>query len=210
MPNERTIFLTDREARLAVKGELRAVMRVMKPQPDLSVLKNPDGLVEMRPYHRTTDKGKAISDFGLFIKDASRGSVPIYGYISPFGQPGDIVAAKESWMEGPFLSGSPLLYKADTNPSFLVGYRQWLSPILMPKTAIRHRFTVLSVQAMLASEITSSKMRGLQIDCPEHDFPGGFCVSECAALRKAFYEAYHITDPAKTWVWLVTLEVLHV
>ncbi len=159
------IFLTNTEAILAAKGELTAIVRVIKPQPKAGCWSPSNGSRIL----------KCPSD-------------ELNGF-SPFGKPGSIVPAKETWgiEDGTW----KIYYKADYDnfsPCMAQIY-SWRSPITMPAAAVRHRFLIKSVKVMRAVDIQTKVEKEVFHCKSSHDF----------------WKQNRIKDP-KQWCWITELE----
>lgn len=130
-------------------------------------------------------------------------------------KPGDVVFGKERWKTDynpPFF-----YYEADDSPNMRpdVKEKAWKAARLMPREYARLFFRVRSVRVERLQDIAGqpgwTDIRVEGVDCPEHDFPGGFCVSYCKALVDKFrelWDAHHKRHPWKSnpWVWVNELE----
>jgi hypothetical protein len=131
------LFLTDHEATLAAQHKLTAIVRVMKKQPMWVSAKG------VPHTSGNADKDKIIKP--------------------PF-LPGTIVPAKETWgcdLELDFDSDGEafnrIVYKADYIHPELANISQWLSPILMSLSAVRHWYEIKSVRTMQCKDINPDK-----------------------------------------------------
>ena len=141
------LFLSDNEAVLAAQGKLTAIVRVMKPQPEYYM-----GSGWWCSWYRHYGSKEKLE----------RDIIPYAPFL-----PGAIVPAKETWTL--FIRGDGehgfkrfIKYAADGeeievhDDKWEWWERQekngwgWRSPILMPAAAVRHRFLIKSVKAMLA------------------------------------------------------------
>lgn len=182
--SNRAIHLTDREATLAAAGELCALMRVIKHQPTGA------GLV----WIETSEGFSVWQDPGLLLDEHSEDGGPCQRQ-SPFGKHGDIIGLTETWMpeteEG--LPTGGYIYKASNRPepdgsSPLI----WRSPIFMPSIGIRWHAKILTVQAVIAEELTIWQMHEIGYD--NYDYT-------------PVWEALGIIDPENTWVWYATISM---
>lgn len=185
---ERIICLTDQEAALACRGELRAIVRVWKQQPDLSRLKNPDEPLEVRRVPILGPTHVPPSEYAIYMKKSAPGNVPICGAPDcPVGAPGDVLLGKESWQK----DLDKYVYKADWTPQHpsigVLG--SWRSPVTMPLWAIRRRFTNKSVRAMQKKDLRTKELDALGFN-----------------FWLELVDAYKITSPDQ-WIWYAELEV---
>jgi hypothetical protein len=143
-----------------------------------------------------------------------------FRWTSPYGHAGGRLWVKETWAEVPwsvaykpeFDGGriraiGPLpaelrycIYAADfeQRPEQL---SKWTSPIFMPRWASRYLLDVVDVRVERLQAITWSDIRAEGIDCPVHDFPGGFCIRECPDLRQAFAQRWDALNARRGWAW---------
>lgn len=83
----------------------------------------------------------------------------------------------------------------------------WRPSIFMPRAACRLVLEVTSHRVERLMKITFKGIRAEGKDCPTHDFPGGFCCSECPSLRAAFYEGWNGLNAARGYGWEKNPEV---
>jgi hypothetical protein len=139
--------------------------------------------------------------------------------IYPRVQVGDRIYAKETWRAVMEAYRSYVEYKADggnmkvLDRDMLAGLKKislrfpgarkdrhsnaWRSPLHMPRWAARIVRPVTGVKAERVNEIPFHTIRAEGVRCPEHDFPGGFCASECEHLRSAFYDLWNSINGKK-------------
>ncbi len=86
----------------------------------------------------------------------------------------------------------------------------WKSPLFMPRWASRLTLVVVEVGVERVNAISWADIKAEGVDCPEHDGPGTFCVSECHAARAHFAKAWNDVNGKRApwsnnpWVWVVT------
>lgn len=74
--------------------------------------------------------------------------------------------------------------------------------IFMPKKFARpERLLVTGRREELLQNIYFADIRAEGVSCPEHDFPGGFCCSECASLRSAFMDLWDSINLKRGYGW---------
>jgi len=83
----------------------------------------------------------------------------------------------------------------------------WRPGIHMPKVYSRLWLKIREVAVQRLQDIPFYDIRAEGFDCPEHDMPGGFCVSWCASLRKAFQESWDKINGARGFTWEVNPHV---
>ncbi|MHC4622184.1 MAG: hypothetical protein ACYTEQ_30985 [Planctomycetota bacterium] len=91
-------------------------------------------------------------------------SFPGRRWVCPYGRAGDFENYEARWE--------------------LKGCR-WRSPFFLKKRDIRIWLEITRVRVERVQDIGFSEIKAEGVDCPEHDFPGGMCVSECSSLRSA-------------------------
>jgi len=141
-----------------------------------------------------------------------------------FGVPGDRLWVRETWCTEPHFDLVPprallgmgmwengrkvpprIIYAATEDTS---GLRK-RSSIHMPRWASRIDLEIECVHVERLHAIRCWGIRREGIDCPEHDFPGGMCTSECTYLRYAFASGWNNIYGRGSWdsnpaVWVVT------
>jgi hypothetical protein len=162
--------------------------------PPSEVLKRcPFGLVGDRVYVRETYQTLGHgSQFGVEISYAADGPDPMANRIADKNvELGECPDHDDRWR--------PL------------NWGKWRPSIHMPKWASRTWGTIKSVRVQRLRDITWCDIRSEGVRCPAHDFPGGFCRSECQALRGAFaclwddcYMKPGLRWFDNPWVWAVT------
>jgi len=145
----------------------------------------------------------------------------------PFGQVGDRVYVREAWTsayasgcwgtlfraDGAYVQGKQrhekgIHYNAEDLPPGV----KWRPSLHLPKWASRTWGTIASVRVERVQSIAHYDIRAEGIGCPEHDFPGGFCCSECGSLRGAFASLWdsiysgELSWTSNPWVWVVQWE----
>lgn len=81
----------------------------------------------------------------------------------------------------------PYYRATETAPDTL----KWRPGIFMPRWASRITLEVTEVRVQRLQAISCGDIRAEGIDCPMHDFPSGFCTSECGDLRSAFHDLWN-------------------
>lgn len=87
----------------------------------------------------------------------------------------------------------------------------WRPSIFMPRWASRILLEIETVRAERVQAIPFYDIRAEGVSCPEHDFPDGFCTSECPTLRSAFVSLWKSLNEKRgygwdvnPWVWAIT------
>jgi hypothetical protein len=111
---------------------------------------------------------------------------------SRYGGPGDLWYVKETWATIPNCEGQ--VYRADGPHD---GVQEWHPSLFMPKARARIWLRVTALTAQRLNDITWPDIRSEGVDCPEHDFPGGFCCSECPSLRMAWVDLWNSINKKK-------------
>lgn len=102
-----------------------------------------------------------------------------------------------------------VLYRADHDWAG----QSWRSPMFMPRWASRTLLDVTGVAMERLQDIRWTSIRAEGISCPEHDFPSGFCASECASLRACFAARWDELHGKRApwsqnpWVWAITFKL---
>ena len=99
---ERPILFSAQMVRAILEGRKTQTRRIVKPQPDLAVLKESARDLEfefrimpvLSPSHHTP------AEWGFVQKYDKADCVPIFGYKCPYGQPGDRLWVRETWKPG--------------------------------------------------------------------------------------------------------------
>jgi len=197
MPKEYPILFKAPLVREILAGRKTVTRRPVKPQPD-----GVNGATWL------ADVG------GTFVPcrdELSRGALDQIGPAvrSPFGVPGDRLWVRETWAYSDLRYSplAPVLYRADGDAQPVLDDK-WRPSIHMPRDASRILLDVVSVRVERLQAIDCADIRAEGLSCPEHDFPGGFCVSECPSLRQAFAGTWDGiygagTWAASPWVWRV-------
>lgn len=97
---ERPILFSAQMVRAILEGRKTQTRRIVKPQPDLAVLKESARDLEfefrimpvLSPSHHTP------AEWGFVQKYDKADCVPIFGYKCPYGQPGDRLWVRENWL----------------------------------------------------------------------------------------------------------------
>jgi hypothetical protein len=182
---DRYLALTDREARLAAKGELRAIVRAI---PDIPAEYKWVGWVI------DTTGNRFHIGHASWYKGGEWPNVTDQIYRRcPFGAPGDVVHLREGYCID---EDGVVDYKADFEPE---GFK-WRSPVTMPQLFIRYHLRVKRVRAMIARHLTIEDLHyklGFRSRLREHD--------ACCDLREQAWKAFGITDPSQ-WIFYAELE----
>lgn len=123
---ERPILFSSTMVRAILEGRKTMTRRVIKPQPDLSILKESYRDLEFE-FRRMPVLGPTHvpSEWGFCAKYDKPNCVPIYGYKCPYGTIGDRLWLKETWRVGAWLIEDGMIavdYRADG-----FSRREWLS-----------------------------------------------------------------------------------
>lgn len=178
---ERPIIMSAESVRALLAGKTTQTRRVIKPQPDNYAYAEQIYAECYSPYRQ------------------------IY---CPYGVPGDRLWVKETWM---ITVGAQLVYKAtpekpwrvcgNGESSAFTRLDEWRSPLHMPRWASRLTLEVKDVRIQRLQEAEFYDIRAEGIDCPTHDFPGGFCCSECGDLRSAFCSKWDALNAKRGFPW---------
>lgn len=157
VPRERSIILTDREARGCIDGRIGMLWRVIRPQPVF----HPRLGLQWKGHH-----------YG--IQTSGEPYLKTFVLECPFGFPGGRLACRETWE---YRTNEPkrclqcgarqpasycikgceyrfeIAYKAD-GPGIKHPYSAWRSPATMPRWAVRTVVEIIEVQAQRLQTIT--------------------------------------------------------
>lgn len=144
---ERPILFSSPMVRAILEGRKTMTRRVVKPQPDLSILKESYRDLEFG-FRRMPVLGPTHvpHEWGFCAKYDKPNCVPIYGYKCPYGTIGDRLWVKEAWRVGAWDDESHSIavdYQAD---NFI--RREWL-PCDPPEmyTRLRHQSVMDAIRA---------------------------------------------------------------
>lgn len=208
---ERPIIFTGENVRKILDGTKTQTRRIIRPDHSW-----------VRYY-----EGNRKEAFEAFHRDSSRPWNPWRGGRGPIpdGEPthqwqsgdeplpqnyqkGMHLWVREAWCNGITEDGyDAVCYKA-TGDFCCEG--RWRSPLHMPRGLSRITLEITDVRAQRVQEITCFDIRDEGFSCPEHDFPGGRCVSECSALRGLFRETWNSINGHRAsfemnpWVFAIT------
>lgn len=90
----------------------------------------------------------------------------------------------------------------------------WSNSMFMPRWASRILLEVSEVRTQRLQDISYIEIRAEGVGCPEHDFPSGFCMSECRSLRATFrslWESIHGKGSwdENPWLWVIRFHKLN-
>lgn len=93
---------------------------------------------------------------------------------------------------------------------------RWRPSIHMPRWASRIMLEIVSIRVERLRDIPFYDIRKEGVNCPLHDFPGGFCASECDGLRNAFAALWDSINEKRgfgwdvnPWVWVIEFKRIH-
>lgn len=89
--------------------------------------------------------------------------------------------------------------RADAGDKFTFG--RWRSSRFMPKWATRLWLEVLSVRAERLKDMSFNDIRLEGLECPTHDFEGGFCCSPCGDLARAWIDLWDSLNAKRGYPW---------
>lgn len=127
-----------------------------------------------------------------------------------YGAVGDRLWVRETWCEGYPDTADPILYRASYHGG---AAHKWRPSIFMRREYSRLNLEITDVRVERLQDIRCTDIRAEGFACPEHDFPSGFCTSECAALRSGFAQGWDSLNAKRgygwevnPWVWCVTFK----
>lgn len=127
----------------------------------------------------------------------------------PFGAVDDWLWVRERWQVEGARPRRRIIYAAASSDVVLAG-EEWLSPLLLPRSAARLWLRVYNVRCQRLQDAAAIDYGAEGIACPAHDTEYSHCMSECPARRAAFaaaWDAAHelgqrwIDNP---WVWAIS------
>jgi len=220
-----TIFSTN-SVRSILAGRKCQTRRVIKPQPDLSILRDPATPVEFRRCP-TLGPTHTPDEWGLYCSASHPTSVGIYGYRCPYGRPGDRLYVKEIWRpvdhDFAMIGGCevPMAWRIEYKTD---GKTQWATPPekdratlaerygtanttggcgdrfrlprFMPKWAARIWLEITDVRAEMLQDITEADAIAEGVDAPDDEF-GGFDRPH----RVAFMNLWDSINAKRGWPW---------
>jgi hypothetical protein len=152
---ERPILFSGEMVRAILDGTKTMMRSVVKPQPDLSILKESYRDLEFE-FRRMPVLGPTHvpSEWGFCAKYDKPNCVPIYGYECPYGTIGDRLWVKEThhvrdagYVDG---TGRDIVYKAD-DEDFPYG---WTPSIHMPRWASRITLEITDIRVERLQDIS--------------------------------------------------------
>lgn len=204
MTKERPIIMQADSVRTTLAGRKTMTRRVIKPQPDESVT----ALVPRRTRAGNVLWGNALwktKRYGTLIELQPRKC--------PYGQEGDRLWVKETWMLGDTLQAWDIpeaiaahnesaLYRADVNGEDTTGWG-WKSPLFMPRWASRLTLEIVNVKVERLFDITEedAKAEGVSIDATGTlTYRGAFAITWEAINGKRGYGWENGSNP---FVWCI-------
>jgi hypothetical protein len=141
---------------------------------------------------------------------------------TPYGKPGDRLWVREAWhtdtvdleaaraQHEDLMSPSPIFYRAEAGIRWPHAGWKWRPSIHMPRWASRITLEVTGVRVERAQEITWADIHAEGVECPTHDFPGGFCCGPCTDMRSAWATLWDSINAKRgygweknPWIWVV-------
>ncbi len=201
---ERPILMQGWGVRAILGGRKTHTRRVIKPQPNYSILK---AGVELEP-HRCLCLGPAHygrSEWGLYGAPHHPSDVPCFGYNCPYGNPGDLLWVRETWC-----SAAPWDFNAQDN-SGEYWYQAtnggknagpWSPSIFMPKCAARLWFRITDIRVERVQSIS------------DEDIAAEGCEPEiCNSAWDMFCSLWDSINAKRgyswesnPWVWVIVFE----
>jgi hypothetical protein len=140
--------------RAILDGTKTMTRRVIKPQPDLSILKESYRDLEFE-FRRMPVLGPTHvpSEWGFCAKYDKPNCVPIYGYKCPYGTIGDRLWVRETWNG---TQGECIAYRA-TDPT--MDGEPWRPSIYMPRWASRITLEITDIRVERLQDISEEDAR---------------------------------------------------
>lgn len=205
--------------RAILEGRKTQTRRVVKPQPDLSGLKESvrdlefeiRRMPQLSPYHHNQ------TEWGFVPKYDKPDCVPIFGYKCPYGQPGDRLWVRENWLVSVVWNKTKpkdipkdvhVEYQA-TDESGLVGRKR--PSIHMPRWASRITLEITGIRVERLNTINNADIlrEGIRSEsCNICVHTGGSGCEHCFSIFKTFKKLWEsINGPdswdANPWVWVI-------
>jgi hypothetical protein len=214
---ERPIIFSGPMVRAILDGQKTVTRRIVKPQPD-ELLRPMRAIItgdewwccDAPAEEQLPSMGTLEYDDGSTSDMAVK---KVRSWKCPYGQTGDRLYVKERyWLvdSRAFPDWPQVLYADEIDKYQQDGWQEsqptafWYSrlwsgaeerwgpkpSIHMPRAHSRITLEICDVRVERLNSINFADIRKEGVDCPEHDFPGGFCCSECPSLRKAFRDLW--------------------
>ena len=209
---ERPILFSGPMVRAILDGTKTQTRRVVKPQPDLSILKESYRDLEFE-FRRMPVLGPTHvpSEWGFCAKYDKPNCVPIHGYKCPYGTIGDRLWVRETWAPHP-QDQATIFYRAtvDTEPGIRVWDGPWKPSIYMPRWASRITLEITGIRVERVQDISDEDARAEGLWCR---FDGQGCEGKChkcsETARVAFRTLWDSTNAKRhpwasnPWVWVI-------
>lgn len=169
---ERPILFSGFMVRAILEGRKTQTRRIVKPQPDLSILK-PSFRELQFEFRRMPVLGPTHepAEWGFCAKHDKPNCVPVYGYKCPYGLPGDRLWVRETWniydycpgeYGGQGEAGYPLrkIPGVDPGSGYCLEYAAnggdgpWRPSIHMPRWASRINLDIVGIQVERLQDIS--------------------------------------------------------
>jgi len=192
--------------------------RLVKPQPPAGLV--PGGLVVESTDRKRLGRWSWRPDVDTYVRDAVSSRPPCLAE--------DRIWVRETLQRVESAIGTrPWVYAADQTPvqmrmddphvADMVAWahhredneRNFCPSIHMPRWASRITLEVTKVRVERLQDIPFHAIRAEGVSCPEHDFPGCFCCSECSDLRAEMSRLWDQINgkrapwDANPWVWAI-------
>ena len=126
-----------------------------------------------------------------------------YHFVKPRYNVGDLLWVKETWAYYP--DENHVVYKAregiELEQQGIDLRGCWKSSRFMFKKFARTWLEVVSVRPERLRDMAFNDIRREGLECPEHDFDGGFCCSPCKSLAKAFIYLWDSINAKRGYSW---------
>lgn len=210
---ERPILFSVPMVRAILEGRKTMTRRVIKPQPDLSTLKESYRDLEFE-FRRMPVLGPthAPPEWGFCAKYDKPNCVPIYGYKCPYGTIGDRLWVRETWAPHP-QDPTTVFYRAtvDTEPGIRVWDGPWKPSIFMPRHASRITLEITDIRVEQVRDISAQ-------DCIAEGMHFSLNQDPCDMAdqaRNAFHALWDSINAKRgfgwdvnPWVWAISFRRL--
>jgi hypothetical protein len=221
---ERTFIASDLESRGLHDGSITALARPIRFKLELLRKVPPDDICPARLSGWVYWNGLGTPDLAEFTKQQYD-----HGNPCPFGQPGDVLAVKETWRTEdikPATWWSCAIRIKANNAVHVTEFDEyelwqryplgkWQSPVVMPREFVQLRLTVQAVRAVRVQELTEADILALGIvptwqqnDGRLHTYYDGWADDQARRALAPWWNARwgkRYPYDSNPWLWLATI-----